>query len=71
MDSDGLLLNAKRCHRYIATLRSSAAVRRSLCGIGRFGAVKVDQHTFNNAVGAILVLALLSFVPEMVWKRYA
>jgi hypothetical protein len=35
------------------------------------GVIQVSLRKFDNAVGAMLILALLSLVPEIVWKRYA
>ena len=40
-------------------------------GLVALGAVGLGQQAFNNTVSATLVLALLSFVPELAWKRYA
>jgi hypothetical protein len=68
----GCLLNAMRCHRvhcYISgpVLLLGALVARLVAS----GWVELDAKMFGNVVSAILALALLSFVPEMVWKRYA
>jgi hypothetical protein len=35
------------------------------------GLIDLSSREFNNAVGGVLLLALLSFVPEIVWRRYA
>ena len=68
----GCVLNARRCHRvhcYISgpVLLGGAAV----AGLVAAGGLDLSPRMFGNVVSAILVLALLSFVPEMVWKRYA
>ncbi len=70
--SAGCLLNARRCHRvhcYIAgPLLLLAAVFTALVAAG---VLEPGLRAFDNAVGIFLVLTLLSFVPEWVWKRYA
>ena len=68
----GCLLNARRCHRvhcYISgpVLLLGAVIAAAVAT----GIVDIGSPAFSNAVSAILVLALLSFVPEIVWKRYA
>lgn len=68
----GCLLNARRCHRvhcYISgpVLLAGAA----MAGLVAAGVLDLGPRAFANVVSAILVLALLSFVPEMVWKCYA
>jgi hypothetical protein len=68
----GCLLNARRCHRlhcYISApvfLLGAIAVGLLAAGFAGFG-----PHALNNAVSATFVLALLSFLPEIIWKRYA
>ncbi|HEY5047969.1 MAG TPA: hypothetical protein VII49_08135 [Rhizomicrobium sp.] len=68
----GCLLNARRCRRvhcYIAgPVLLSGAIFAALAAAG---IIAPGPRTFANAVSAILLLALLSFVPEMLWKRYA
>jgi hypothetical protein len=68
----GCLLNARRCHRlhcYISgPVLSAGAI---LAGLVALGVVDLNARTFSNAVSLVLVLALLSFLPELVWKRYA
>jgi hypothetical protein len=41
------------------------------CALTASGVVEPDARTFSNLINATLVVALLSFVPEMFWKRYA
>lgn len=68
----GCLLNARRCHRVHCYISGPVLLLGAiLAGLAASGVVDLDAQTFGNAVSAILVLALLSFVPEMVWKRYA
>ena len=64
----GCILNARRCHRlhcYIsgpAFFVGAAALALSLAGIALLG-----PHFLNNTVSITLAVALLSFVPEMLW----
>ena len=68
----GCLLNARRCHRVHCYISGPVLlVGAIIAGLVAAGVVDLGSRTFSNAVSAILVLALLSFVPEMVWKRYA
>jgi hypothetical protein len=68
----GCLLNAMRCHRLHCYISGPVFLAGAIfTGLIALGAVSVGATTFNNAVGATLIVALLSFVPELVWKRYA
>ena len=67
----GCFLNALRCHRLHCYISGPAFL------LGTFFAAPValdvtalGPQMFHNGVTAILMLAGLSFVPEMVWKRY-
>jgi hypothetical protein len=67
----GCLLNARRCHRlhcYIsgpAFFLGAAALALFAAGVALLG-----PHSLNNIVGVALAVVLLSFVPEMVWRKY-
>jgi hypothetical protein len=67
----GCILNARRCHRlhcYIsgpAFLLGAAALGLFAAGVLTFG-----PHSLNNIIGVTLTIALLSFVPEMIWRKY-
>jgi hypothetical protein len=67
----GCILNALRCRRLHCYIAGPALV---LGAIGEAllasGVVTIVAHAQNNIAGAALVLALLSFVPEMFWGRY-
>jgi hypothetical protein len=67
----GCLLNARRCHRlhcYISgpVLLLGAGAAVSLAS----GFIDLGPHALNNVVSVTFVLALLSFAPEFLWKRY-
>lgn len=67
----GCILNARRCHRlhcYIsgpAFFLGAGALALVSAGIALLG-----PHSLNNIVGVTLAVALLSFVPEMLWRKY-
>jgi hypothetical protein len=67
----GCVLNARRCHRlhcYIAGpafLLGAVALVLFASGIALLG-----PHSLNSVVSITLTVALLSFVPEMIWRRY-
>jgi hypothetical protein len=67
----GCLINAARCHRlhcYISgPIFFLGALAMGLLAVG----VVLGPHALTNTVGFTLALALLSFVPEMIWRRYA
>ena len=67
----GCILNARRCHRlhcYIsgpAFFLGATALALLAAGIALWGA-----HSLNNIVGITLAVVLLSFAPEMIWRKY-
>lgn len=67
----GCILNARRCRRlhcYIsgpAFVLGAAALALFSAGVALLG-----PHSLNNIVGITLTVALLSFVPEMIWRKY-
>jgi hypothetical protein len=67
----GCLLNASRCHRlhcYISgpTFFLGAVALALLAG----GIALLGAHSLNNIVSITLTVALLSFVPEVIWRKY-
>jgi hypothetical protein len=68
----GCLLNARRCHRVHCYISGPVLLLGAIfAALAALGVVNVSPRFFGNAVSAVLVLALLSFVPEFLWKRYA
>ena len=65
----GCVLNAIRCRRLHCYISGPAFLLGALAA-GLFGLGAVPQ-TLNNIVSATLGIVLLSFVPEIVWRRYA
>jgi hypothetical protein len=67
----GCLLKAVRCRRLHCYLAGPTfmigAVAELLVATGWSAP---GPHAATNIAGGVLVLALLSFVPEMVWGRY-
>jgi hypothetical protein len=67
----GCLLNARRCHRLHCYFSGPVLLLGSLSvGCIGLGVLTFGPHGLNNAVSLTLVLALLSFVPEMIWGKY-
>ena len=65
------LVNARRCHRLHCYISGPVFLLGAVAtGLLAFG-VPLGPHALNNTVSITLVLALLSFVPEMIWRRYA
>ena len=68
----GCLLNARRCHRLHCYISGPAFFLGAIViGLLGSGVLALGQHAINNAVGFTLAAALLSFVPEIVWRKYA
>ena len=68
----GCLLNARRCHRVHCYISGPVLLLGAVfAGVVASGLTDLGQRAFGNAVSVVLVLALLSFLPEMIWKRYA
>ncbi len=68
----GCLFNAMRCHRLHCYISGPVLFVGAIFAVlTAAGVVQVSLRVFDNAVGATLILALLSFVPEIIWKRYA
>ncbi|HEX3398626.1 MAG TPA: hypothetical protein VHS76_18110 [Steroidobacteraceae bacterium] len=67
----GCLLNARRCHRLHCYFSGPVLLLGAVAvGLIGFDAVSLGPHAFNNAISFTLLLALLSFVPEMFWGKY-
>lgn len=67
----GCLLNARRCSRLHCFI-SGPVLWLGAIAAGSVGAgVIVGAHALSNLVSITTVLALLSFVPEMIWGKYA
>ena len=68
----GCLLNALRCHRVHCYISGPAMLLgATLAGLTAMSVVDLGPRAFGSAVTVIMLLVLLSFVPEVVWKRYA
>ena len=66
----GCVLNARRCHRLHCYI-SGPAFFLGAAALGLFvaGVAFAGPHSVNNIVGITLTVALLSFVPEIIWKK--
>jgi hypothetical protein len=68
----GCILNARRCHRLHCYI-SGPAFFLGAAALGLFaaGVPPLGPHSLNNIIGVTLGIALLSFLPEMVWRKYS
>lgn len=66
----GCILNARRCRRLHCYL-SGPAFFLGAAALASFesGFAFAGPHSLNNIVGVTLTVALLSFVPEMIWRK--
>lgn len=68
----GCILNARRCsrlHCYISgPVFFAGAVLAGLIGLGL---LNLGPHALTSTISGTLLLALLSFVPEAMWGKYA
>jgi hypothetical protein len=68
----GCLLNARRCHRVHCFISGPVLLLGAVfAALVASGVVEPGTSTFSNIINGTLLLALLSFAPEMIWKRYA
>jgi hypothetical protein len=68
----GCVLNARRCHRLHCYISGPLLLLGAIfAGLVALHVATVGPRVFSNAISATLVLVLLSFVPERIWKRYA
>ena len=67
----GCALNARRCHRLHCYI-SGPAFFLGAAGLALFaaGIALLGPHSLNTIVGLTLAVALLSFLPEMIWRKY-
>lgn len=67
----GCLLNARRCRRLHCFVSGPVLLLGGItAALVAAGALSLGPQAFHNAVSATLLLAVLSFVPEFLWKRY-
>src|SRR5215472_6260196 len=68
----GCIINAMRCHRLHCYISGPVFLLGAMfAASAALGFFAISPRLFQTVVGAALILALLSFVPEFVWKRYA
>ena len=67
----GCILNARRCHRLHCYISGPTFLLGAVAlGLLAAGLLGFGPHALDNIVVVTLVIALLSFVPE-IWKKYA
>ena len=65
------LANALRCHRLHCYISGPVFLLGAACAtLFAAGAKFLGAHTSDNIVSATLLLVLLSFVPEFIWRKY-
>jgi hypothetical protein len=70
--ASGCLLNAARCRRVHCFIAGPVLLAGAVfAALAAAGAIETGPRTLSNVINGTLLLALLSFVPEVVWKRYA
>lgn len=68
----GCLLNARRCHRLHCYISGPVLLLGAVVvGLLGAGAITLGFHAIDNTISITLVIALFSFVPEVIWGRYA
>ena len=68
----GCLLNAHRCHRLHCYISGYAFVFGAVtAGLFGAGVLALGPRSLNNLIWVTLGVALLSFVPEVLWRKYA
>lgn len=68
----GCVLNALSCHRLHCYISGPVFLLGALvCALFATGLIALGPHALNNVVSITLVLALLSFVPEVIWRKYS
>jgi hypothetical protein len=66
----GCILNARRCHRLHCYISGPAFfLGADALSLFAGGIAFAGPHSLNNIVGITLTVALLSFVPEIIWKK--
>jgi hypothetical protein len=68
----GCLLNARRCRRVHCFISGPVLLLGAIFAtLAVFGVAEPGASMFSNIINGILLLALLSFAPELIWRRYA
>jgi hypothetical protein len=66
----GCLLNARRCHRLHCYISGPVFFLGAAALILFAAGISLGPHFLNNIVSITLGLALLSFVPEIILRKY-
>ena len=66
----GCVWNAARCGRLHCYISGPVFLLGALAMVLMASGVVLSPHALNNAVSFTLLFALLSFLPEMIWRRY-
>lgn len=67
----GCLLNALRCHRLHCFISAPILLLGALAvGLIGFDVVALGPHALNNTISSVLLLAVFSFLPEIIRGQY-
>jgi hypothetical protein len=67
----GCILNARRCHRLHCYISGPAFfLGAGALALFAMGVAPLGEHSLNKLVGITLGTVLLSFVPEIIWRKY-
>lgn len=67
----GCLVNAYRCHRLHCYISGPIfLVGSAPLGLLALNAIQLGPHALNYIVAVIFGLVILSFIPEMAWRKY-
>ncbi len=67
----GCTLNARRCHRLHCYISGPAFfLGAAVLAVFAAGIALSGPHSLNKIVGLTLTVALLSFLPEIIWRKY-
>jgi hypothetical protein len=68
----GCILNARRCHRLHCNISGPAFLLGAIsAGMLSSGASVLGSHALYYTISVTLAAGLLSFVPEVIWRKYA
>jgi len=68
----GCVLNALRCHRVHCYISGPVLLLGAIfAALAMSGVIEPSARTFSLVSNGTLLLALLSFAPEILWRRYA
>jgi hypothetical protein len=69
--ASGCILNAVRCHRLHCYISGPAFLGgAAACGLLAAGILATRPHMLSYITAGTILLALASFLPELIWRKY-